>query len=145
MKQSDLIKLMITIRNRKSGNGQKWVSIRTKMNLLVKGEEEKGKQDKWVDVKVYDKAYPDNVLSRGIITAYVRDINYPKVYEITTDENGKKKYPVVKVFAIQGFTPVELEYDNPFVVNEQETEETEIDDVEEHWNDIEQASQTEEE
>lgn len=131
MKQSDLIKLMITKRNHKSENGKKWVSLRTKMNLLVKGEEEKGKQEKWVDVKVYDKAYPDDVLSRGIITAYVKDINYPKVYEITIDENGKKKYPVVKVFAIQGFTPVEIEYDNPFVVNEEETEETEIDDSEE--------------
>lgn len=136
---------MITKRNHKSENGKKWVSFRTKMNLLVKGEEEKGKQVKWVDVKVYDKAYPDDALSRGIITAYVRDINYPKVYEITEDENGKTTYPVVKIFAIQNFTPVELEYENPFVCDEHETEETEIDNPEEFFNEIEQASQNEEE
>ena len=132
MKQSDLIKLMVVRRNRKSEkNGQKWVSIRTKMNLIVKGEEEKGKQEKWVDVKSYDETYPTDKLTRGIVRVYVRDINFPKVYEITEDENGKKKYPVVKIFTIQDFTPVELEYENPFVVNEQETEETEIDDSEE--------------
>lgn len=126
MKQNDLIKIMITKRNQKSKDGKKKYSIfRTKMNLIVKGEEEKGKQARWITVK-----FPSDVdvkeLSRGLLTVKVADISFPSVYEVTQDENGKDVYPVVWVRAFKEFRSIEREVENPFITDEFDTEETEI-------------------
>ena len=130
MKQSDLIKIMITKRNRKSKDGKKkWTEFRSPLMLIVKGEEEKGKQKKWLTVRFGDDVDTKN-LSRGYLTVFVRDVSFPKVFEITKDETGKDKYPVVWVNSYQEFRPVEVEVENPFVTDEKETEETEITDDE---------------
>lgn len=130
MKQNDLIKIMITKRNQKSKDGKKRYSIfRTKMNLIVKGEEEKGKQEKWITVK-----FPSDVdtkeLSRGLLTVKVADISFPSVFEVTQDENGKDVYPVVWIRAFKEFRSIEREVENPFITDEFDTEETEIEEVE---------------
>ena len=124
MKQSDLIKIMITKRNRKSEDGKKkWVEFKTPMNLIVKGEEEKGKQKRWVIVR-FDENIDTKHLSRGLLTVKVADISFPKIYEITTDEKtGKPKYPRVYVNAYKEFREVELEVENPFVTEEDEESE----------------------
>lgn len=130
MKQNDLIKIMITKRNQKSKDGKKRYSIfRTKMNLIVKGEEEKGKQQKWITVK-----FPSDVdtkeLSRGLLTVKVADVSFPNVFEVTQDENGKDVYPVVWIRAFKEFRSIEREVENPFITDEFDTEETEIEEVE---------------
>ena len=49
------------------------------------------------------------------------------MYEITKDEEtGKDIYPETKIFGYESFTEVLPELDNPFIVEESETEETEI-------------------
>lgn len=122
MKQNDLIKIQISRMNRKSKDGKrKWIEFRTKMNLVVKGEEEKGKQDKWVTVQ-FDESINTKELSRGVLTVKVADISFPRVYEIkdVTDETTgeiKKKYPVVWVNAFKEFHAVEREIENPFVTD----------------------------
>ena len=56
------------------------------------------------------------------------DINYPKVYEVTRDEeSGKDIYPEVKVFGYESFTEQLIEVENPFVTDEEETTEVELD------------------
>lgn len=130
MKQNDLIKIEITKLNKKSKDGKKkWVEFRTPMSLTVKGEEEKGKQKKWVTVK-FDESINTKELSRGVLTVKVADISFPKVYEITEDEDGKKKYPVVWINAFKEFREVEREIENPFLTDEHDTEEVDIENEE---------------
>lgn len=130
MKQNDLIKIAITRKNRKSTDGKrKWVEFRTPMNLLVAGEEEKGKQKKWVTV-VFDEKCNTNDISRGLLTVKVSDVSFPKKYEIVTTEDGKKKYPKVYINGIESFQPVEIEVENPFVIDSFETAEKETEEVE---------------
>lgn len=126
MKQNDLIKIMITRRNRKSNDGKKkWTEFRTKMNLVVKGEEENGKVSKWVTVK-----FPSDVdtkeLTRGLLTVKVADVNFPSVYEIVEKEDGKKEYPTVWIREYKEFREITREIDNPFITDEFDTEENEI-------------------
>lgn len=126
MKQNDLIKIEITKLNKKSKDGKKkWVEFRTPMMLVVKGEDEKGKQKKWVTVK-FDESINTKELSRGVLTVRVADISFPKTYTITEDEDGKKKYPVVWINAFKEFREVEREIDNPFLTDEPDTEEVNI-------------------
>lgn len=137
MKQNDLIKIQISRMNRKSKDGKrKWIEFRTKMNLVVKGEEEKGKQDKWVTVQ-FDESINTKELSRGLLTVKVADVSFPRIYEIKDvkdEETGeiKKKYPVVWVNAFKEFHAIEREIENPFVTDgfddeSEDTEETESD------------------
>lgn len=130
MKQSDVIKIFVTSSKKKSKDGKrKWIQFRTKMNLTVKGEEEKGKQPKWVNLTFCGKElsdYANKHVTRGYLHVKVSDIQYPKVYEITEDENGKKVYPEVKIFNEFNFTEVLKDVENPFITDEKETEENEI-------------------
>lgn len=130
MKQSDVIKIFVTSSKKKSKDGKrKWIQFRTKMNLTVKGEEEKGKQPKWVNLTFCGKELSDYAIkhvTRGNLHVKVSDIQYPKMYEITEDENGKKIYPEVKIFNEFNFTEVLKDVENPFITDEQETEENEI-------------------
>lgn len=134
MKQNDLITIIIKSKMKKSRDGKKkFRTFRTPMNLVVVGEEEKGKQIKEINVKFVSAIDTKNI-TNGKLTCYVRDLNFPRKYEITENENGDKEYPVVWIRAFQTFEPVEIDVENPFVTNETETEETEIesDDVECH-------------
>lgn len=135
MKQSDVIKIFVTSSKKKSKDGKrKWIQFRTKMNLIVKGEEEKGKQPKWVNLTFCGKElseYAKNKVTRGYLHVKVSDIQYPKVYEITTvetteDGKGKQMYPEVKIFNEFNFVEVLKDVENPFITDEKETEENEI-------------------
>ena len=134
MKQSDVIKIFVTSSKKKSKDGKrKWIQFRTKMNLTVKGEEEKGKQPKWVNLSFCGKElsdYANKHVTRGYLHVKVSDIQYPKVYEVTeeTTEDGKVKriYPEVKIFNEFNFSEVLIDVENPFITDEKETEETEI-------------------
>lgn len=131
MKQSDVIKIFVTSSKKKSKDGKrKWIQFLTKMNLIVKGEEETGKQQKWVNLSFCGKElsdYANKNVTRGYLHVKVSDIQYPKVYEVIEDENGKKVYPEVKIFNEFTFTEVLKDVENPFITNEEETEETDID------------------
>ena len=135
MKQTDIIKIMVTSSKRKSKDGKrKWLQHRTHINLIVKGEEEKGKQPKWINLTFCGKELNEvamKTVTRGNLYVRVSDIQYPKVYEITKDEEtGKDVYPEVKVFAFERFEEVLKEVENPFITDESDTEEIEIEENE---------------
>ena len=126
MKQNDLVTLIIKSKMVKSKDGKKkFRSFRTPMNLIVVGEEEKGKQVKEVTVKFTSDVDSKNI-TYGKLTCYVRDLGFPSKYEVTEDENGVKVYPTVWIRGFKSFEEVEREIENPFVTNEQETTESEI-------------------
>lgn len=126
MKQNDLVTLIIKSKIAKSKDGKKkFRSFRTPMKLLVAGEEEKGKQIKEVTVKFVSEVDTKNI-THGKLTCYVKDLGFPRKYEITENEKGEKEYPVVWVRAYKSFEEIEYDVENPFVTDEPETEETEI-------------------
>lgn len=134
MKQNDLITIIIKSKMVKSKDGKrKFRSYRTPMNLIVVGEEEKGKQLKEVTVKFTNDVDVKNI-TNGKLTAYVRDLGFPRKYEITEepDDNGEivKKYPTVWIRGFKSFTETEIDVENPFVTDEHETSETVIDESE---------------
>lgn len=134
MNQTDTIKILVTKRKRKgekNGKPIKWIQFLTPMSLVVKGEESKGKQKKWVNTVFCGdelKKTAEKIITRGEIDVKVSDISYPKKWEITQDENGKDVYPVVKVYGFSNFNEKLIEMENPFIT-EDETEEKEIEDV----------------
>ncbi len=134
MKQTDVIEILVTSTKRKSKDGKRrWVQLRTKMDLVIVGQEEKGKQEKWVNLTLCGKdlSKRGEEITRGVLKIRVSDMTFPKVYNVTEteDENGeiKKVYPEVKVFNYESFEPREREVENPFVTVEKDTSETEID------------------
>ena len=127
MKQNDLVTLIIKSKTVKSKDGKKkFRTFRTPMNLIVRGEEEKGKQVKEVTVKFVSDVDTKNI-TNGKLTCYVRDLGFPsKYYEVTEDENGEKVYPTVWIRGYKSFEEVERDIENPFVSDEKETPESEI-------------------
>lgn len=68
----------------------------TLMNLIVVGEEDKGPQKKYLNLK-FRQGIDTSKLIRGYIEIEdnPENINYPFKYEITQDEKGNKLYPCV--------------------------------------------------
>ena len=126
MKQNDLITIIIKSKMNKTTDGKKkFRSYRTPMNLIVVGQEEKGKQIREVTVKFVSDVDSKNI-TNGKLTCYVKDLNFPRKYEITENENGEKVYPVVWVRGFKSFEETEYDIENPFVTDEHETEEIEF-------------------
>ena len=126
MKQNDLVTLLIKSRVAKSKDGKKkFRSFYTLMKLIVVGEEEKGKQTKHVTVKFTSDVDSKNI-THGKLTCVVKDVGFPRRWEITTNENGEQEYPVVWIRGYKSFEEIEYDVENPFITEEVETEETEI-------------------
>lgn len=126
MKQNDLVTLLIKSRVAKSKDGKKkFRSFYTPMKLIVVGEEEKGKQTKHVTVKFTSDVDSKNI-THGKLTCIVKDVGFPRRWEVTTNENGEKEYPVVWIRGYKSFEEIEYDVENPFITEEVETEETEI-------------------
>ena len=130
MKQNDLIKIIIKVSNKKTKDGRSFRSYRTPMNLVVVGEEEKGKQQKDVTVKFTSDVDVKSIKGYGRISLFVKNVGFPNKYEITEDENGNKKYPVVWVRGFETYEPIDRDVENPFVTDEPETVEAEIENEE---------------
>lgn len=126
MKQNDLVTIIIKSKMAKSKDGKKkFRTFRTPMNLIVVGEEEKGKQVKEVNVKFTSDVDAKNI-THGKLTCYVKDLGFPRKWEVTENEKGEKEYPVVWVRGFKSFEETEYDVENPFVTDESETEEVEI-------------------
>ena len=124
MKQNDLVKIRVYRGKAIQKGKNKIATYYTKMMIIVKGEEEKGKQLKSVTLKFTSDVDNKNITS-GMLTAIVKDVSFPRVYEITIDEEtGKKVYPTVWVRSYKSFEEIEQDVENPFVIDEPDTEET---------------------
>lgn len=130
MKQNDLVKIRI-YRGKGIKKGKNTIpTFYTKMNLVKVGEEEKGKQLCNVTVKFTSDVDSKNI-TNGMLTAVVKDVGFPRKWEIKKDvpqEDGtvKDSFPTVWIRGFKSFEEIERDIENPFVTDEEETEETEI-------------------
>lgn len=128
-----MIKFLLMSKNQETANGRKFKKFFTSMNIVVKGEEEKGKQEKTLTVK-FDKEIDVSSFRRGIITANEKDVELPYKFEIREVEDKKTgekklKYPHIYVKAIISYEERLPKSTGEFnLKDEAETEETEISD-----------------
>jgi len=115
----------------------KFPSYYTPVKIVVVGEEDKGAQPKTLSVyfsKVADKKLPVD-FKGGIIECNAQDVYAPFVYEIkqNKDDATKKDFPFVYIKDISKVSDLKATNSNTctFMVDEEETEETTIDDVSE--------------
>ena len=107
----------------------KFPSYWTPVKIVVKGEETKGAQEKGLTIrfsKEADKKLPVD-FKGGILEVKGEHINFPYVYEIKRGEDGEDDYPFVYIKDFDAITPLKpRENTCVFMVDEQETEETEM-------------------
>ena len=100
----------------------------TPVKIMVKGEEEKGQQEKTINVKFSESAEKKLPVGfkGGIIDVNGEDVNFPYVYEVKYDEEKSKEiYPLVYFKELNSVTPLKpRENTCEFLVDEEETEET---------------------
>lgn len=124
------MKLKLFSRMQEFKQGKKIVKTRvfsTLMNIIVVGEEDKGAQKKYLNLK-FRQGIDTSKLVRGYIEIedIPENINYPFKYEITKDEEtGKDIYPCVWV-RTDKFKYIEVlkknNHQNLFVVDDEEEE-----------------------
>ena len=129
MKQNDLVKIRI-YRGKGIKKGKNTIpTYYTKMNLVKVGEEEKGKQLCNVTVKFTSDVDSKNI-THGLLTCVVKEVGFPKRWEVKEEvqEDGTSKtvYPTVWIRGFKSFEEIEYDVDNPFVTDEEETEEQEL-------------------
>lgn len=108
-KDKEFYSFIIYKKHMKSPDGLKeWDSFYTYKKILVKGEENRGKQEKSLGV-IFDGIDTKN-LSSGFLVVRREDLIQPKIWEIVDGPNGQKWYPKIKVKEIYSFDPLpELE------------------------------------
>ena len=118
-------------------------SYYTPVMIVVKGEEEKGEQQKGLKVlfsKTADKQLPVD-FKGGIIDVDGSDINFPYIYEIKTNDNGEDDYPFVYIKKFNSVTPLKPRKNTcRFIGVEEESEEVEISESNAESDDTEEAS-----
>lgn len=121
------IKLLLKSKKKQSKDGRKFRTYFTDVMILVKGEEEKGKQRKTLTVK-FDKDCPNtSSLVRGIITCDEKDIDLPFKYQVI-QKDGKDSYPTIYIRNFKSYEEKRGQSSIEFITEENETEETAIDD-----------------
>lgn len=119
-----LYKKVVNIEEVKNGKKLKrsFDTFYTKMNIIVAGEEDKGKQLKWVNVR-FRKEVDTKDLKGGYLYLDNKDLNAPFKYEIKVTEDGTE-FPTIWVRGYNRFEPIEVVHSqNEFVSDEDETTE----------------------
>ena len=123
------MKIKVLKSEKTTKDGKKFTAYWTPVTIVVKGEEEKGAQEKGNNVyfsEVAEKKLPVG-FKGGILECKGEDVSAPYIYEIKKDEDGKDNYPFVYIKDLQSVSPLKpRENTCTFVVDEQETEESEI-------------------
>lgn len=87
-------------------DGSLWPKFYTFIKIIVKGEENRGPQEKPIFIK-FDKMIPNEEIKKlrnGFLVVEKSNFIKPPIYEIK-EENGVKKYPFVTVKNIYSFDP----------------------------------------
>ena len=87
-------------------DGSLWPKFYTFIKIIVKGEENRGPQEKPIFIK-FDKMISDEEIKKlknGFLVVEKSNFIKPPIYEIK-EENGIKKYPFVTVKNIYSFDP----------------------------------------
>ena len=86
----------------KETNGKKWPNFYTYKKIFVKGEENRGPQEKALNLK-FNPILNIDFLKPGYLVVEKCKCTQPKIYEITTSEDGKKHYPYIWIDEIYSF------------------------------------------
>ena len=118
-------------KNQTTKDGRKFRKFFTSADCIVKGEEDKGVQNKSFNVR-FDKSVDTSKFYRGILKIEDSDIDIPYKWEIKTkvdEKTGKEKkvYPSVYVKKVASYEERKPESTVKFdLKDEKETTETEI-------------------
>ena len=121
-----MIKLLLKSKKKKAKNGATFRTYFTDVMIVVKGEEEKGKQRKSITVR-FDKSVDISKLVRGFLTVDEKDIDLPFKYQII-EKDGKPSYPSIFVRKYESYEEKKGNSTIEFLTEESETEDTVIDD-----------------
>ena len=122
-------KLLLKSKKKKAKNGAQFRTFFTDVMILVKGEEEKGKQKKTLTVK-FDKTVNTSELVRGYLTVDDKDIDLPFKYQVLKREDGSDSYPVIYIHKYEKYEEKRGNSTITFLTEEDETEDTAIDEDE---------------
>ena len=120
------IKVLKTTKTTK--DGKSFVSYFTPVMIVVKGEEEKGEQQKGLTLNFSKQAEKklDVNFNGGILECKGEDVLMPYIYEIK-QKDGKDVYPNVYIKDFESVSPLPQRKNTcRFLVDEEESEETEI-------------------
>lgn len=122
---------LLAIKKVVNTNKVKFDTFKTKMLLVVKGEEEKGLQEKWVDLK-FRQEVKNRPTKTSILVCDEYKVDPPSTYQIVKDkETGKDIYPVCWVREIKEIKEVKRKASqDAFIVDEEDDEELEVEDGE---------------
>lgn len=114
-----------------NGKKRKFTAYYTKMKLIVKGEESKGKQEKYLTVKFRKEVNTQGIKRGYLIINNPDNLNAPFIYSIEKDkETNKDVYPCVWVRDFDEYVEELRKHDqSDFVTDEEDTKETKIDEV----------------
>ena len=121
-----MIQLLLKSKKKQTKDGRKFRTYFTDVNIVVKGEEEKGKQRKTITVK-FDKAVDTSKLIRGILTCKESDIDLPFKYHVQV-KDGKEVHSHIYVRAYDKYEERKGASTIEFITEENETEDAVIDD-----------------
>ena len=124
-----MLELLLKSKKKTNQNGAEFRTYFTDVMILVKGEEEKGKQKKTLTVK-FDKAVDTRNIIRGIVKVEEKDIDLPFKYQVK-EKDGKESYPTIDIRKIAEYEVRKGASTIEFLLEENDTEETVIDDNEE--------------
>lgn len=123
------MKIKVLSNERKTADGRKFTGFFTPVSIMVKGEEDKGVQEKTLTIKFSENAskkLPAKFKS-GIIECKGEDVVAPYVYEVKQKEDGTPDYPFVTIKDLISVSPLKpRENTCTFLVDEEETEESEM-------------------
>lgn len=105
-------KILLHVKTRKDGKGRTFKTFYTFINIIVKGEESKGKQSKAVSIR-FKKEVNTTDLKYGYIYVDENKMNVPYVYEIV-----EKKFPTIWVHKINKFEPIIKKLDEDLFIDE---------------------------
>ena len=132
MKEIKLKVLSKKVEVEKDGKKRSFLRYFAPVKIVVKGEEDKGRQSKQITVKFKQSVQTPNVRF-FILTCEENDISCPFAWEIKTKEDGKKEYPVIWIRGYKSFEALSskggLDKHVEFETEDIETEEVEIKDA----------------
>ena len=122
-----MIKLLLKSKKKSASNGAQFRTFFTDVMIVVKGEEEKGLQRKSITVR-FDKSVDISKLVRGFLTVDEKDVDLPFKYQII-EKDGKPSYPSIFIRKYQNYEEKKGDSTIKFLIDENDTEDTVIDDL----------------
>ena len=120
-----MIELLLKSKKKQAKDGRQFRTYFTDVMIVVKGEEEKGKQKKTLTVK-FDQGVNTKDIVRGLVQVEEKDIDLPFKYQVK-EKDGKETYPTIYIRKIAKYEERKGASTIEFLLDENDTEETVID------------------